>query len=200
MSDPSLPTGYDVSKYVPAGRRDCLLTVGFDQHQQHIPRFLVQLHYRTATGPIEWTAIARMDHNETSALGHDVYDEGLDVDVARRSQPTIHLQLAHTGIRPDETTASTRIWTPSESRFRGFSKRLSTATVPRMRLSNRSLSTAPTSGGFATGTEQPRSPNSPASTTVTERRCERPRHAMTRRTHSPSQKGRAYSPYSIQGG
>jgi len=95
MSAPSLPTGYDVSKHVPAGRRDCLLTVGFDQHQQHIPRFLVQLHYRVATDPIEWTAIARMDHNETSALGHDVYHEGLHVDVARRSQPTVHLQLAH---------------------------------------------------------------------------------------------------------
>ncbi|MBP1923697.1 hypothetical protein J2751_002742 [Halorubrum alkaliphilum] len=95
MSAPSLPIGYDVSKHVPAGRRDCLLTVGFDQHQQHIPRFLVQLHYRVAIDPIEWTAIARMDHNETSSLGHDVYREGLHVDVARRSQPTVHLQLAH---------------------------------------------------------------------------------------------------------
>jgi hypothetical protein len=36
-----------------------------------------------------------MDHNETSALGHDVYREGFHVDVARRSQPTVHLQLAH---------------------------------------------------------------------------------------------------------
>ncbi|MBP1923407.1 hypothetical protein J2751_002449 [Halorubrum alkaliphilum] len=53
MSAPSLPTGYDVSKHVPAGRRDCLLTVGFDQHQQHISRFLVQLHYRVAPDPIE---------------------------------------------------------------------------------------------------------------------------------------------------
>ena len=95
MSAPSLPTGYDVAKHVPVGRRDCLLTVGFDQRQQHIPRFLVQLHYRVATDPIEWTAIARMDHNETSSLGHDVYREGLHVDVARRSQPTVHLQLAH---------------------------------------------------------------------------------------------------------
>ena len=95
MSTPSLPTGYDVSKHVPAGRRDCLLTVGFDRSERHIPRFLVQLHYRVATDPVEWTAIARMDHNETSALGHDVYHEGLHVDVARRSQPTVHLKLTH---------------------------------------------------------------------------------------------------------
>ena len=95
MSAPSLPTGYDVAKHVPVGRRDCLLTVGFDRDQQHIPRFLVQLYYRVATDPIEWTAIARMDHNETSALGHDVYHEGLHVDISRRSQPTVHLQLPH---------------------------------------------------------------------------------------------------------
>lgn len=95
MSAPSLPTGYDVSKHVSAGRRDCLLTVGFDRRRQRIPRFLVQLYYRVSTDPIEWTWVARMDHNETSALGHDVYHEGLHVDVARRSTWTVHLKLAH---------------------------------------------------------------------------------------------------------
>ncbi|MUW13473.1 hypothetical protein GJ633_01525 [Halorubrum sp. CBA1125] len=95
MSAPSLPTGYDVSKHVFAGRRDCLLTVGFDRRRQRIPRFLVQLYYRVSTDPIEWTWIARMDHNETSALGHDVYHEGLHVDVDRRSGPAAHLKLAH---------------------------------------------------------------------------------------------------------
>ncbi len=40
-----------------------------------------------------------MDHNEVSALGHDVYHEGLHVDVARRSQSTVHLQLAHAPLR-----------------------------------------------------------------------------------------------------
>jgi len=53
MSGPSIPTGYDVSEHVSAGRRDRLLTAGFDQHQQHIPRLLVQLHYRVGTDPIE---------------------------------------------------------------------------------------------------------------------------------------------------
>jgi len=36
-----------------------------------------------------------MDHNETSALRLDVYHEGLHVDIVRRSQPTVHLQLPH---------------------------------------------------------------------------------------------------------
>lgn len=98
MSAPSRPTGYDVAKHVHAGRSDCHLTVGFDREQGHIPRFLVILHHQVATNPVEWTAIARMDHNETSATGHDVYREGLHVDVARRSSSTVHLHVPHAGL------------------------------------------------------------------------------------------------------
>lgn len=36
-----------------------------------------------------------MDHNEPSRFGHDVYREGLHVDVARRTNPTAHLQIPH---------------------------------------------------------------------------------------------------------
>jgi hypothetical protein len=95
MSFPSVPTGYDVAKHVHAGRTDCHLTVGFDRERSHIPRFLVQLHHQTATDPIQWDPIARMDHNETSSMGHDVYQEGLHVDVARRSTRTVHLGVSH---------------------------------------------------------------------------------------------------------
>ena len=95
MTAPSLPTGYDTAKHVQAGHTDCHVTVGFDRDQVHIPRFLVQLHYQADTDPIRWEAIARMDHNETSALGHDIHTEGLHVDVARRSSDTVHLQLPH---------------------------------------------------------------------------------------------------------
>lgn len=95
MAAPSLPTGYDVTKPVLAGRSDCLITVGFDHRQRHIPQFLVQLHYQLSTAPVQWEAIARMDHNETSSTGHDVYREGLHVDVERRSGTTVHLQVRH---------------------------------------------------------------------------------------------------------
>lgn len=98
MTVPSLPAGYDETRHIQAGRIDCHLTVGFDQHQAHIPRFLIQLHYQVATDPVTWDAIARMDHNETAATGHDVYREGLHVDVARRSSPPVHLRLSHTAL------------------------------------------------------------------------------------------------------
>jgi hypothetical protein len=93
MTAPSPPAGYDVTKRVLAGRSDCHITVGFDRQRSHIPRFLVQLHYQVAIDPVQWEAIARMDHNETSVWGHDVYKEGLHVDVRRRSGGTVHLQV-----------------------------------------------------------------------------------------------------------
>lgn len=95
MSAPSLQTGYDHAKHVQASRSDCHITVGFDRQRGHIPRFLVQLHYQVATDPVQWRAIARMDHNETSTQGHDVYREGLHVDVARRTQESVHLHIPH---------------------------------------------------------------------------------------------------------
>ena len=36
-----------------------------------------------------------MDHNETSNQGHNVYQDGLHVDIARRSERTVHLQIRH---------------------------------------------------------------------------------------------------------
>ena len=91
MSGPSTPSGYDVSKAVSANRNDCIITVGFDQQQNHIPRFLVQLHYVNPPDTLQWTAIARFDHNETSSEGHDVYREGLHIDVVTPSgEVTIH--------------------------------------------------------------------------------------------------------------
>ncbi len=95
MTGPTPPTGYDVSKAVQAGRRDCQITVGFDRQQGHIPRFLVQLHYIKSTSPLRWKDIARIDHNETSTTGHNVYREGLHVDVDRRSSKEVQLKLRH---------------------------------------------------------------------------------------------------------
>lgn len=95
MTAPSLPTGYDDTKHVQAGRADCHITVGFDSTHGHIPRFLVQLHYQVNTDPVRWKVIARMDHNETAPFGHDVYREGLHVDVSRRSGRAVHLDVRH---------------------------------------------------------------------------------------------------------
>ena len=95
MTHPRRPAGYDVAHHVEHPRIDCHLTVGFDRGQGHIPRFLIWLHYQTSTDPVRWTPIARMDHNETSSWGHDVYQEGLHVDIERRSNPEVHLDVPH---------------------------------------------------------------------------------------------------------
>jgi hypothetical protein len=95
---PPLPTGYDIAKPVSAGRRDCHITAGIDQDRNHIPRFLVQLHYLVATDPVQWTVIARMDHNETAPTGHDIYCEGLHVDVMRQTSSSVHLPVTHASL------------------------------------------------------------------------------------------------------
>jgi len=95
MTVPSLPEGYENQKRVHAARADCHITVGFDTERRYVPRFLVQLHYRTTTDAADWREIARMDHNETSAQGHDVYREGLHVDVHRQTDKTVHLSVPH---------------------------------------------------------------------------------------------------------
>lgn len=87
MSGLPLPQNYDVSKGVDAGRTDSLITVGFDQQQNspHIPCFLVRLHYSTLNSSQKFEPIARFDHNEVSSSGHDVYKEGLHIDVSTPS-------------------------------------------------------------------------------------------------------------------
>jgi len=92
-SIPSLPDGYEVTKRVDGARSDCHVTVGFDREGTHIPRFLVLLHYQVNTDPLRWDAIARMDHNETAALGHDIYQEGVHVDIAQRNGSTAHVEI-----------------------------------------------------------------------------------------------------------
>ncbi|WP_436908752.1 DUF7718 family protein [Halosimplex marinum] len=95
MSGPLVPDGYDVSKSVAAGRDDCRITVGFDKDHYHIPRFLVRLHYLTSRSPLSWQEIARFDHNETAQLGHDVYTEGLHIDVYERSGGSVTIRPRH---------------------------------------------------------------------------------------------------------
>jgi hypothetical protein len=95
MSGPTPPTGYDVSKVVRIGRSGCCVGVGFDRVPTRIPRFLVQLHYADASTLPTWRVIARFDHNATSATGHNVYHEGLHVDVTRRSGSEVTLHPSH---------------------------------------------------------------------------------------------------------
>jgi len=92
------PSNYDISKTVSAKRNDCRVTVGFDQQQTHIPRFLVQLHYINPPDTRQWTVLARFDHNETSAEGHDIYHEGLHIDVRNPDGSMTKVHPRHGGL------------------------------------------------------------------------------------------------------
>lgn len=103
MSSPLIPQGYDVAKAVQASHSHCQITVGFDRHQHHVRCFLVQLHYLPPAEP-SWTEIARFDHNETSASGHDVYRDGLHIDVADETGSTTKIRPSHGGLPQNRGT------------------------------------------------------------------------------------------------
>ena len=90
-----IPQGYDVAKAVSIEHEDCLVTVGFDRDGGQIPRFLVRLHYAESRTPLEWISIARFDHNEAFGVGHDVYKEGLHIDVTTESGDEIKIHPRH---------------------------------------------------------------------------------------------------------
>lgn len=98
MTRPLEPSNYDISKTVDAGRTDCRITVGFDQQRTHIPRFLIRLHYINPPATDQWTVIARFDHNETSAQGHDIYQEGLHIDIREPDGTMTKVHPRHGGL------------------------------------------------------------------------------------------------------
>lgn len=76
------PTGYDVHFKKGTSKGDCTITVGFDQDASNcIIRFMVELRYLENPRPMIWQFIARFDHNSVDDTGHDVYNEGLHIDV-----------------------------------------------------------------------------------------------------------------------
>lgn len=75
------PSGYEKHYVVETPRRDARVAVGLDTTSGTVDRFLVQLRYDTSVLPLRSVDISRIDHNPTSPLGHDLYAEGLHVDV-----------------------------------------------------------------------------------------------------------------------
>lgn len=119
MPIPSLPSGYDETKHLGTGRADCHLTVGFDRDRDRVLRFLVILHYRQDADTARWDEIARMDHNEIDPSGHDVYREGLHVDISRRTKSTVHLGLSHSPL-PVNRGATIRLCVNYFTRHAGY--------------------------------------------------------------------------------
>lgn len=77
------PSGYEKHYVVETPCRDARVAVGPDTTSGSVDRFLVQLRYDTSVLPLRTVEIARIDHNPASPLGHDLYAEGLHVDVRR---------------------------------------------------------------------------------------------------------------------
>ena len=99
MNTPGEPLGYDTSWNVSvSGRNDCHITVGYNQTQGHISSFLVRLHYVVSTHPLRWTPIARMDHNESPSSGHNIYKEGVHVDVSIGGYREVKLHPSHSPV------------------------------------------------------------------------------------------------------
>lgn len=78
------PTGYDKAHEKPCSRGDCVIGVGWDVYRGSIIRFLVDLQYTESLLSPSYTQIARFDHNPTTANGHDIYREGIHIDVAQK--------------------------------------------------------------------------------------------------------------------
>jgi len=102
VSSAPLPEGYDRSFALDCdGHGDCILTVGIDKRQGTVTRFVVRLHLRAPGVTDPYTVISRFDHNGLSGPdGHDIYDEGLHVDVTTPAG-TEKASPQHTPLPPD---------------------------------------------------------------------------------------------------
>lgn len=65
--------------------------MGISSDDGRITAFLVDLQYATDPVRRDFTQIARFDHNDTSAQGHDVRREGLRLDIERQTGGTVRL-------------------------------------------------------------------------------------------------------------
>jgi hypothetical protein len=95
------PSGYDKAHEKNCSRGDCVIGVGFDTAGGTITRFLVNLQYIESFLPPSYTEIARFDHNPTSATGHDIYGEGIHIDVVQKNGPDIKFKPQHSHIPSD---------------------------------------------------------------------------------------------------
>lgn len=90
------PSGYDDNYVVETPRGDCQLGVGLDKTRGNIDCFLVQLQYATSFLPsYQTTEISRIDHNPHNKSGHDLYAEGLHVDVVTPSGSDLKVWPSH---------------------------------------------------------------------------------------------------------
>lgn len=89
------PRGYDDSYVIDGVPSDCQIAVGFDRRSGEVPRFLVKLYHALSSHPLRWEPIARFDHNAADPTGHDIYAEGIHIDLERISGEAITVRPYH---------------------------------------------------------------------------------------------------------
>lgn len=100
--------GYDRNYGIETDRTDSRILVRFDTHRGDLQRFAVQLQHRETYFADDWVTIAQFDHDPSNPSGHDVYEEGLHIDVVRDDSNTETLRLRH-GPLPSSQGAALRI-------------------------------------------------------------------------------------------
>lgn len=95
------PTGYDVAYERPCSRGDCVIGIGWDVNKGDVIRFLVDLQYTDLLLSANYTQIARFDHNPSNPNGHDIYKEGIHIDVVQKDGPDIKFHPSHSHIPHD---------------------------------------------------------------------------------------------------
>lgn len=71
-------------EYVERVDYDCRIRVRFGSSAGRVRWFVVQLEYNPAPWlDDDWRPVARFDHQPDSPGGHDIYEEGLHVDLYR---------------------------------------------------------------------------------------------------------------------
>lgn len=75
---------------------NCRIVVRFDKVRGALDRFVVQLQLQKA--PETWTTIAQIDHAPRDNNGHDLFVEGVHVDIYRQNGRQLKLHPDHAGL------------------------------------------------------------------------------------------------------
>lgn len=98
---------YDTNFGVRTDHPVCRIVVRFDKRNGVLERFAVQLQESDLAGD-NWGTIAQIDHAPNDAGGHDLYAEGLHVDVYQEDGSTLKVYPRH-GTLPQSSGALLRI-------------------------------------------------------------------------------------------
>lgn len=76
------PSKYNREYQKPITRKSGIrIVVRFDKPRQRVTRFIVQLQRLTNVFESTWETFAQIDHEPANPQGHDLYREGIHVDV-----------------------------------------------------------------------------------------------------------------------